>query len=67
MDPKARRTLTLAGRAWIYELQEGIFLLCHDQVELEDEKVGPCCFIPMAMELTETAVIVTADTPTFVR
>jgi hypothetical protein len=41
LTPKRMRTLSVEGSAGVYELQEGIFLMCDDYVEQREVGVSP--------------------------
>jgi hypothetical protein len=39
VDAKYRRKMTVEGSAGVYELQEGIFLMCDDYTDTDEPKV----------------------------
>lgn len=42
LSPRQTKTIKIRGPEGVYELQEGIFLMCDDYSREEGRKVGPC-------------------------
>ena len=51
LDSAHERTFRVSGQAGVYELQEGIFLMCDDYTDDDDNRVSSMC-LPSLTQLT---------------